>query len=168
MKKRLLVLAMVGIMSASVLTACGGKETATTTAVETTVAAAETTTAAAAETTTAAADAAAAEEDKAITNYDEYLTWTNTEWSAADDEEKLNAAIAYSVYTTEAMSGQAFDDETKALTVEQMRAAETIMNVVNELDTTLPSFADKSLKDFADTAVEQVNSLLEEQTEAAK
>lgn len=172
MKKKLLVLAMAGVMTASLLTACGGKETATTTAaVESTVAettVAETTVA---ETTEAEAteEAAAAEEDKAFTNFDEYLTWTNKEWSVANDDEKLNAAIAYSVYTTEALSGMTFDDETKALTIQEMRAAEDIQNVVNQLDATMPSFADKSLKDFADTGVAEINKMMEEaaETEAA-
>lgn len=172
MKKKLLVLVMTGIMTASVLTACGNKEAATTateasiaetTAAAETTEATETTEAGTTEADTAAE--AAAGEDKALTNFDEYLTWTNKEWSAANDEDKLNAAIVYSVYTTEAISGETYDDETKALVIEQMKAADDIKNVVNQLNTTLPSFADKSLKDFADIGVEQINGLMEEATE---
>lgn len=170
MKKKLLVLAMAGVLAASVLTACGGKETAATTvAAETTVA--ETTEAETTEAETAEAETEedATSEDKALTNFDEYLSWTNKEWSAADGDEKLNAAIAYSVYTTEAIGGVAFDDETKALTIQQMRDSEDIQNVVDQLDTTMPSFADKSLKDFADTGVAEINKMMEEaaETEAA-
>lgn len=174
MKKKLLVLAVAGIMSASVMTACGGKETAATTVADTTTVtattAAETTATAettAAEATTEAAEAT--EEDKAITNFDEYISWTNKEWEAADDEEKLNAAIAYSVYTTEQiqlLGGVAADEETRALSVAEMRKAPDIMNVVDQLTTTLPSFADMSLKSFADTAVEQIKVTMESEAGA--
>lgn len=172
MKKKLLVLAMTGVITASLLTACGGKETAATTAVETTtmteiVTTAETTDAETTEATDAeTATEVAGEEDQAITNYDEYLSWTSEEWTAASDEDKLSAAIVYSVYTTEAIGGEAFDAETKALVIQQMREAEDIQNVVDQLDATLPSFADKSIKDFADVGVEQINSLTEETSAA--
>lgn len=164
MKKKLLVLAMTGLMTASVLTACGGKETTATTAAETTTVA-ETTTEA--ETTEAeTTEAAAAAADAAIEKFDEYLTWTGKEWTAANDDDKLNAAIVYSVYTTEALSGEEFDAETRALTVSEMRAAEDIQNVVTQLEAALPKF-DKSIKDFADTGVEQINTMIEAEADAA-
>lgn len=171
MKKKLLVLVMTGMMAASVLTACGDKEAAAPAATETAAAAESTVEASTpAETTEAATSEAATTEattgeDKALTNFDEYLGWTGTEWSAASDEEKLNAAIAYSVYTTEAITGESFDAETKALTVEQMRIAEDIQDVVDQLDSTLPSFPDSSIKDLADEGVKQINSLMEAATE---
>lgn len=154
MKKKLLVLAMAGVMTASLLTACGGKETTATTA------ATETSAAATAEDETTEAEAA----DTAI-DFDKYLGWTAKEYTAADDEEKLNAAIVYSVYTTEALSGVTFDDETKALTIEEMRKSPDIKNVVTELETALPTLADQTIKDLADTGVEQINALAAEAVE---
>lgn len=165
MKKKLLVLAMTGLMTASVLTACGGKETTATTAAETTAVAETTTEAETTEAETTAAEADAAVADAAVEKFDEYLTWTGKEWTAAGDDDKLNAAIVYSVYTTEALSGEAFDAETRALTISEMRAAEDIQNVVTQLDAALPKF-DKSIKDFADTGIEQINSMIEAQAEA--
>lgn len=171
MKKKLLVLVMTGVMTASLLTACGGKETTTaTTAVETTVAetttTAETTEAEVTEESTETKADASLEEDAAIANFDEYLSWTSAEWTAASDDEKLNAAIVYSVYTTEAIGGQTFDAETKAMVIQQMREAEDIQNVVVQLDATLPSFADKTIKEFADAGVEEINKLAEETSAA--
>lgn len=161
MKKKLLVLAMAGVMTASLLTACGGKETTVTTAATETTVAATT----AAETTEAETTKADASEATTALDFDKYLGWTAKEYTAANDEEKLNAAIVYSVYTTEALSGETFDDETKALTIEQMRTSPDIKNVVTQLDTTLPTFADKTIKDLADTGVEQINALAAEAVE---
>lgn len=150
MKKKLLVLAMAGVMTASLLTACGSKETTTTTAAtETTVA-------------DSATETAAASDDKAVTDYDKYLGWTNKEWAAADAEEKTTAAIVFSVYSAEALSGQTIDPETKALTIAEMRKTNQTDSVVSQLDKTWPEFAEKTLKEFADTGVEQMNTVVED------
>lgn len=162
MKKKLLVFLMVGVMAAFTLTACGSKETAAATEAATTVEAvteAATTEAETTEAETAAADAAA-EEDAVIAKYDEYLAWTDKEWSAANEEEKLNAAIAYSVYVTEALGVEEFDDNTKALIVAEMRKTDEVKNVVSQLDTTFPALK-VSIKEFADTGIQEVNNLME-------
>ena len=116
MKKKLLVLLMTSVVAAGSITACGSKAAEPTTAAETTTAAESTTAAEGAETTAAESEETSAEAEAAVegdfaANYDTYLSWTGKEWSAASDADKENAAIAYSVYLMEALSGQEFDKD---------------------------------------------------------
>ena len=168
MKKRVLVTMMVGAMALANLTACGSKESAApttvaeTTAADTTAAesSAEETTAAEATTAadTKAADAAADSDFNA--QYETYLGWGAKEWEAADEDGKLNAAIAYSIYATEALAGQEFDDAMRAMTAEEMKKTEDVKNAITQLDTTFPSL-NMTLKEMVDMSVAQVNSMTE-------
>lgn len=171
MKKKLLVLLMTGIVAAGSITACGSKSAGTTTAAETTAAAttaAETSAADAKEETTTAAgsetSAEAAAEGDFAANFDTYLSWTGKEWSAATESEKENAAIAYSIYLTEIISGQEFDKAEIGANLDAAKASGQMPTLIKELDANFTTM-DISLKEFSDLAAAQ---LAEMTSEAAK
>lgn len=152
MKKKLLVLLMTTIVAAGSITACGSK-TAETTAAETTAAEAATT---AAEADTTAAEAESAGDFAA--DFDTYLSWTGKEWSGASNTDKENAALAYSLYLVEKISGEELDKEEMSAELDKIRGTSQLTDLVNQLDANFSS-ADISLKEFVDMAAEQMANL---------
>lgn len=163
MKKKLLVLLMTSVVAAGSITACGSKTAETTAAETTTVAesmseAESADTEAAAESEETSAEAEAAVDGDFAANYDTYLSWTGKEWSAASDADKENAAIAYSVYLMEALSGQEFDKNEITENLDAAKASGQLPNLIKQLDDNFTSM-DMSLKEFVDMAAEQMADL---------
>lgn len=175
MKKKLVVLMSVCVMSTMLVTACGAKDTAakaeetkqetsvseeiSSEAVES-VAETETETTAETETTTDAATEAGAEAEAGEWNvsekYDPYLEWTGKEWAAASDDDKLLVSIAYTAYVSAATGVSSAEEMVAAL--EDPSAASQLQTVVDTLDGMMgmAEVKDMTIKEVADLGLSQM------------
>lgn len=87
----------------------------------------------------------------------DYLSWTSKEYSAASDEEKTEAVIAFTIYTSNAMGLE--------ITEEMFRASLSDETVKSQLDSTkaqietsLKTIPDTSLKEIADLGISALQS----------
>lgn len=174
MKKKLVVLMSVCVMSTMLVTACGAKDTAAkaeetkqetsvseevSSEVVESVVETETETTAETETTTETTEAgaeAAAGEWSVSEKYDPYLEWTGKEWAAASDDDKLLASIAYTAYVSAATGVSSAEDMVAAL--EDPSAASQLQTVVDTLEGMMgmAEVKDMTIKEVADLGLSQM------------
>lgn len=175
MKKKLLVLMSVSVMSAMLVTACGAKDTTQTVepsteessfwdeesseAVESaseteteTVTEEETETTTETETDVVTADG----EWHVSEKYDPYLEWTNKEWEAASDDEKINVCIAYTAYVSVATNVGTAEEMIEALELpESLSQLDTVLSTLESMYE-VPEIEGMKLKEVADLGLSQL------------
>lgn len=150
MKKRMLVLVMAMAMTVAGLTACGDKKTDD--------AEPKTEDTAPATDESAADDAAAS--DSLADNLDSYLEWTKEDWDAASDEEKQNAAIAFSIGSMTTMGIEMSDQDIKDAIAQIEADTASVDKMISQTEAIWAGdgTADMTLKEILDMTKEALGS----------
>jgi hypothetical protein len=88
----------------------------------------------------------------------EYLSWTSTEYSAASDEEKTEAVIAFAVYTCQLMDMDYITEDLLRSTLEDESVKAQMETSKQQIESSLELIPNMTLKEIADMGVSVLQS----------
>lgn len=163
MKKRLLALIMAATMAVTVMVGCGEKKPddvgskATSSQAESSQPE-EDTSSKAEESSEPAEDTSSKTEETSKTEGTEskYLSWTYKEYEAASEEEQMEAIIAVTIYTSNAMGIELTEDMLRA-SMETDTVKQQLETSKEQIETSMKAVPDKTFKEVLDMGLALLN-----------
>ena len=161
MKKRLLALIMAATMAVTVMVGCGEKKPddvgskATSSQAESSQPE-EDTSSKAEESSEPAEDTSSEAGEKVEGTDSKYLSWTYKEYEAASEEEQMEAIIAVTIYTSNAMGIELTEDMLRA-SMETDTVKQQLETSKEQIETSMKAVPDKTFKEVLDMGLALLN-----------
>lgn len=154
MKKRLLALIMAATMAVTVMVGCGEKKPddvgSKATSSQAEPSQPEEDTSSKAEESSEPAEDTSSEAGEKVEGADsKYLSWTYKEYEAASEEEQMEAIIAVTIYTSNAMGIELTEDMLRA-SMETDTVKQQLETSKEQIETSMKAVPDKTFKEVLD------------------